>query len=105
VVYLSLNLVLSYQISYFLAFVTGIVFAYWFNATYVFRVQLCWSGLFAYPLVYLLQYAVGAVMLGWIVENLGLQENIAPLIVALTMLPITYLASKTILLFNDYKNK
>ncbi|WP_241668703.1 MULTISPECIES: GtrA family protein [unclassified Pseudomonas] len=96
-IYLLLNMYLSYQKSYVIAYVSGIVFSYLFNAQVVFNVKKSWKGLMAYPLVYLLQYALGALLLSLMVEKLGIPEELAPLLIIVLLLPVTYLLSKTIL--------
>ncbi|MDF3054220.1 MAG: GtrA family protein [Gammaproteobacteria bacterium] len=96
-IYLALHTVLAYQLAYFFAYILGIVFAYWFNATLVFKVRLSWKGLFTYPIVYFVQYITSACLLGSLVEIAGITESLAPLAVSIIMLPITYMMSKFLL--------
>lgn len=96
-VYWLLLQVLSYQSAYLIAYLLGIAFAYVFNAARVFKVQLSWRGLLMYPLVYLAQYLLGALLLSLIVERFGLSAAIAPLIITIGLLPVTYLMSKFVL--------
>lgn len=95
--YLALTRVLGYQWSYLAAYATGIVFAYWLNATYVFKVPLSWKGLFAYPVVYLVQYLFSALLLEAIVRFGKIPPTFAPLAVTAAMLPLTYLMNKLVL--------
>jgi putative flippase GtrA len=95
--YLALKLIFAYQLAYFFAYAFGVLFSYWFNATHVFRVSLSWKGLFSYPLVYAIQYGASAIFLGGLVELIGMEEDLAPLIVAIFMVPVTYMLSKFIL--------
>jgi putative flippase GtrA len=88
--YLGINQILSYQISYLIAYVTGIVFSYCLNAIFVFRVQLSWKGLFTFPLVYIFQYVASAILLGAMVEFGSINAKIAPLFVLVIMIPVTY---------------
>ena len=96
-IYLLLSMYIGYQLAYAIAYVSGIVFSYLFNAHVVFNVEKSWKGLMAYPLVYLLQYILAAFMLNLAVEKLGLPKEIAPLLIIVLLLPVTYLLSKTIL--------
>lgn len=100
-IYLLLNLYIGYQKSYVIAYITGIVFSYLFNAQIVFNVKKSWKGLMAYPIVYLLQYVLAALMLSLMVERLGIPKEIAPLLIIVLLLPVTYLLSKTILKATD----
>ena len=55
------------------------------------------KGFAAYPVVYVVQYLVSALCLGGLVEFLQISELIAPLVVAVAMIPLTYLMSKLVL--------
>ncbi len=96
-VYLALNTALSYQISYFIAYIAGIVFSYFFNAIFVFRVPLSLKGAFSYPLVYAVQYILSAFLLGGLIELASIDKSLAPLIVTALMIPLTYVMSKFLL--------
>jgi len=95
--YLVLNLILSYQFAYLIAYFFGIVFAYWFNAVVVFRVPLSWKGFFSYPLIYVIQYGASAYLLRVLVEVAGVSEILSPLIITISIVPLTYLMSKLVL--------
>ncbi len=97
--YLALNLVLPYRYAYLLAYMAGVVFAYWFNARFVFAVPLSWRGLFSYPLVYVVQYLVSALVLEGLIDRLGVNEQQAPLWVAAVMFPVTFMMSKLVLMW------
>lgn len=102
-VYLLLKIIIPYQWAYFIAYALGVIFAYWFNARWVFRVPLSWQGLFSYPIVYILQYFLSALFLGTLVEKLGVGVNLAPIYVVVALLPITYLMNHFVLLFSAQK--
>lgn len=95
--YLMLNSLLGYNFAYLIAYGMGVVFAYWFNSVVVFRVPLTWNGLFSYPLVYVVQYVVSALLLGFLVENIGVGESFAPLMVTIGMVPVTYVMTGLLL--------
>lgn len=88
--YFGLQIILPYQVAYALAFATGIVFSYWFNATIVFKIPIRWKGFFVFPLVYLVQYLLSAVLLSVFVERLGIPQSVAPLVVIVLTIPITF---------------
>lgn len=100
--YLGMNLVLDYQLAFLIAYAIGVVFAYWFNAVVVFRVPLTWKGLFSYPLVYVIQYGASALLLAVLVEVAGVSEILGPLLVAIGMIPLTYVMSKLVLGWADH---
>lgn len=96
-IYLALERVLPYQAAYGLAYAAGIVVSYGFNARFVFSVPLSWRGLFAYPVVYLVQYLASAGLLGMLVTGLGISRALAPLVVSAVMLPLTFVLSRWVL--------
>lgn len=95
--YLALNIILPYQMAYLMAYAIGIVFAYWFNAVVVFHVQPSWVGFLSFPAVYVIQYLSSALLLAFVIEVVGLREDIAPLLVAVTVAPMTYVLTKFVL--------
>ncbi|CAN7710947.1 GtrA family protein [Pseudoduganella sp. LjRoot289] len=95
--YLLLALALPYQLAYLLAYAAGVVFSYWFNAVVVFRVPLSWAGFLAFPVVYAVQYLISAALLGLLVEWLRVPHKLAPLAVAVCMVPLSYAISKLVL--------
>lgn len=92
--YLILQIVLPYQLAYAVAFAVGIVFSYWFNAIIVFKTHISWKGFFAFPLVYLGQYLISAMLLGFFVERVGVPQRFAPLIVIVLTIPITFVLTR-----------
>ena len=95
--YLVLNMALNYQWSYLIAYIIGIIFSYGFNSLIVFKVPLSWRGLLAYPIVYVVQYGASALMLGLLVESKVLSETLAPLLVVVITIPLTYVMSKLVI--------
>jgi len=95
--YFLFNLGLHYQMAYGLAFVGSVLFSYWLNNRWVFRTEMNWKTFFSYPLVYVFQYAFGAVLLHVLVEMLGMSEWWAPLVVIVLSVPITFVLSRFIL--------
>ena len=92
--YFGLQVILQYQVAYALAFATGIVFSYWFNAMIVFKTPISWKGFFSFPLVYLIQYLLSAGLLSVLVERLAIPQNIAPLFVIFLTIPITFVLTR-----------
>lgn len=95
--YYLLLLALPYQAAYACAYLSGIVFSYWLNSTFVFRTPMTWRGLFAYPVVYLVQYLLSAVLLGVLVEKVGVPREFAPLVVIVISVPVTFVMTRWIL--------
>ena len=96
-VYILFALFLDYQIAYAIAFVFGIILSFVLNTKYVFEVQQTIKKFLLFPLVYLIQYLLGAGMMSLIVEIFEINKFIAPLIVTMCLIPVSYLMSKKIL--------
>lgn len=91
--YLALMSHLSYKLSYTLAFVTGIILSYVLNRLFVFRAHKGSKSLIAMPLIYLVQYILGMlVILAW-VELLFMNPTWGPLVSIAATVPITYILS------------
>jgi len=104
-IYLILMLFVHYQIAYLIAYIVGVVFAYWFNAVIVFKVSLSWKGLFSYPIIYIIQYTISAFLLKIFVETLQIDKIFAPLMIIIIMIPLTYVLNKYVLLISSPTNK
>jgi putative flippase GtrA len=96
-VYVLLVLFFDYQVSYATAFVFGIILSFILNTKYVFEVQQTVKKFILFPLVYIIQYLLGAFMMNFIIETLEFNKFFAPLIVTICLLPVSYLLSKKIL--------
>jgi putative flippase GtrA len=104
IAYICFNFFLNYQASYLIAYALGVVFSYWLNARFVFCVSVSWRGLFSYPIVYVVQYALSALILAGLVDQFKISESIAPLLVVGLTIPVTYIMSKFLINDKSYRN-
>ncbi len=95
--YALLSQLLHYQLAYFIAYLVGIGWSYWFNATHVFRVQKTLRTFCIYPTVYALQYIASHLILSYLVDHLGLHSLAAPVLTAVITFPLTFFLSKLVL--------
>lgn len=86
-----------YEVAYAISYIAGIVVSYFINAVYVFRQPVRWSSALHYPLVYLLQFLLGLVLLKLLVDLMHLPEQLAPILVAVLTVPVTFLMSRVII--------
>lgn len=93
-IYLVLLQIITYQISYSIAYVSGIAVSYALNRSFVFRNHHGLRSILLFPLVYVAQYALGMLLLWLWVEMAGLSDKVAPLIVVAVTLPLTYVLSR-----------
>jgi putative flippase GtrA len=104
IIYLLLERIVNYQIAYVIAYATGIIFSYWLNTVIVFQTKLAWKKFFKYPLVYLAQYGLSAGLMGIMVTQLHFSKTIAPLVILIITIPITYFLSKLIIVTKTKHN-
>ena len=83
--------------AYLLAYLAGIVWSYWVNSVWVFRRAMSWSGLLAFPLVYLAQWVVAFGLFSVAIDHLALPSLLAPILVAVLMLPLSYVLGRAII--------
>lgn len=87
---------LPYQVAYGIVYAAGIVLSYFLATLFVFEHAPTVRGFFAYPLVYVVQYLLSALILAFVVEWLDIPLSISPLVVAVTVFPLTFLLSRVI---------
>jgi putative flippase GtrA len=95
--YMALLVCMPYTPSYTLSYIAGIYLAFWLNSRWVFHAPLCWKKALQFPVVYLVQYVLGVVLLRVLIERLGVPEVIAPLVVVILLLPVTFTISRLII--------
>lgn len=95
--YLLLLNFMHYQIAYFLVYTFGIILAYDLNSRFVFRVKITARKSFYYPLIYIVQYMIGALLSYILVDLCEVPSRWSLLIVITILVPISYLLNKMIL--------
>ncbi|SRR6266404_2077940 len=95
-VYALLLRFLPYLISYSIAYILGIGVSYFLNSRLVFNRELRLRTAVRYPLVYLAQYVVGTITLYLLVQLFRVNKLVAPLLVVILTIPLTFLLSRRI---------
>lgn len=101
--YLLALQLMPYLLAYTLSYIAGILISYFLNSIFVFKTDLHWKKALQYPLVYLAQYLLGSITLGFFVEALALPPSIAALINTIFLVPISFILSRLILRRNPQK--
>jgi putative flippase GtrA len=96
-IYVATNLIVPYIAAYTISMIAGILISYILNARFVYRTSLSLSRAVAYPLVYLVQYLVGVGTLYLLVQMLGVSKYLAPFLVVIVTIPITFVLSRFII--------
>ena len=90
VLYLTLLAFLPHQVAYTLTFVAGVCLSYLLNRTFVFRSVGGVTTMLLFPVVYLVQYLVGLLVVIVWVDLLVLPAALASIAAVVVTLPITY---------------
>lgn len=94
--YLAFIQVMVYTYAYSLSYAFSIVISYVLNARFVFNEPLSLKKLLSFPLVYIVQYLSGLCLIYIAVEQLSIPITLAPLLVVVITLPITFLLARFI---------
>lgn len=88
---------MNYLPAYSIAYCAGIVFSYFMSVHFVFRNRVSLASFLKFPIVYVIQYALGAMMLWLLAGKLGIPPAFAMIGVILVTIPVTFLISRLIL--------
>ena len=92
--YVVLELFLSYQLAYAIAFAAGVAISAIGNASWVFGSRLTWKAGLRFGAGYLFSYACGAALLHLFVARWHLAAWAGPLLVIALMAPVNYALAK-----------
>ena len=95
--YLACLLFFTYTVSFTIWYVTGLVMAYCLNSLLVFKERMRMSSFLRYPIVYVVQYLIGITLLYVIVEILHISPLLAPWIIIIVTIPVTFRLSRYII--------
>jgi putative flippase GtrA len=99
--YLALRAVTYYLLAHLLAIVVSMVFSFFVNCLWTFRTRPTWRKFALWPLTNLTNYAITTVGVVVLVEQLGMDQRIAPLVAAAAAIPVTFLLSRRLLIGRD----
>jgi putative flippase GtrA len=97
VLFLLLIKLFAYLYAYSISYCIGIVFGYIFNTKFVFRKELSWHRFLQFPIVYVIQYALGALILWMLIGQANVAPAVAMILVVAVTVPVTFLASRFVI--------
>lgn len=87
----------SDKLAFTVAYLFGILFTYYMNSRWVFRVAMSWRSFLQFPSVYIVQYGAGIVLMHLLVDRLAFPVDFAPLAVIVLTMPVTFVLSRFVL--------
>lgn len=96
-VFLFLLNFLAYLPAYSIAYCTGVAISYFLNVYFVFKKRVSLASFLKFPIVYIIQYGLGAAILWLLVDSAGMAPALAMIGVIAATIPITFLASRFVL--------
>jgi putative flippase GtrA len=96
-IYVVLLLFLIYPVAYSLAYILGILISYYLNSRFVFKCEISLTKVLRYPIVYLVQYLLSVLLLCVLIEIFSLNKFIAPALVIMITIPVTFFLSRFII--------
>ena len=88
---------IAYLAAYTVVYILGIAIGYWLQSRFVFRVPIDWRTAVRFPLVYIVQYVVGAVLLWLLVDVARIPATWAALLIVLGTVPLGFFLSRRIM--------
>lgn len=82
--------------AYATSYVAGVAWSYSINSIWVFNGRWTWRGLAAYPIVYIVQGLLSLALFSLLVDLLKLPPTVAPLLVIVAMLPVTFMLGRRV---------
>ena len=96
-IYAALLLVSSYEVAYVASYVFGVALAFATSSKYVFQKAMNVKSALLFPSVYLVQFALGFVVIKVAVDRLGVPEWLGLGVSVAATLPATYILSKWVI--------
>ena len=97
IVYLLLLYYLPYLLAYSMAYAIGLLFSFYLNAKFVFKVPVKFKKILFYPSIYLVQYLLGLLILYIAVNFFQISEKLSLLISIFITIPITFILNRIIM--------
>ena len=96
-IYAALTLIIPYSIAYTSSYIAGIFISYFLYSRFVFQSAMSLQKFIQYPIVYIVQYLLSIVLLSLLVTDFSINKYIAPILVILISVPVTFILSRLII--------
>ncbi len=95
--YLLLVLVLPYLVAHVLAFALSMTGSFLLNCLFTYRTRPTWRKFALFPLTVAANFTITTLGVAVLVELLAVDQRLAPLLAAVIAIPLTFLATRAVL--------
>lgn len=88
---------INYLVAHIAAFIISMVGSFFLNSYFTYKSRPSFSKFLKFPLTYVVNVSVSTISIYLLVQVMGLNETISPLIATLIAIPFTFVISKKIL--------
>jgi putative flippase GtrA len=99
--FLVLAAFLHQAVAYTISYIIGIVISYGLNGYFVFRSRFSLRSLSFFPLVYLVQYIAGLIVLDFATVRLAVSKEVAMLVVIAINIPLGFMLTRLVFTFKN----
>ena len=97
VIYALFLFITPYRVAFTMSYVVGIFSSYYLNSRFAFKTQLTLRKALQYPLVYVVQYVMGIVLITFWVDVVGIPEILGLPFAIIFTIPVTFTLSRLII--------
>jgi putative flippase GtrA len=87
----------NYMISHIISFLISMVGSFYLNSYFTYKVKPTMKKFLQFPLTYVVNITVSSAAIYILVELMGMDENVSPLLASVIAIPFTFIISKVIL--------
>ena len=96
-IYLLLLQWLGFGFAYSISYLTTLFTSFAINSWFVFRTRWSWKRFSAFPLIHIVNYCLGLLVLSIWIKNLHLDERLAPLVAIAVNLPVNFVLTRLLI--------
>jgi putative flippase GtrA len=87
----------NYMVSHIISFLISMIGSFYLNSYFTYKVKPTFKKFLQFPLTYVVNISVSSAAIYILVELMGMDENISPLLASVIAIPFTFIISKVIL--------
>jgi putative flippase GtrA len=94
IIYIIINMYYSYTIAFTVSFGIGILYSAFWNSRVSFATPLTAKRLTVFAIFCVINYFIGLQTLKFLIENLSINESVAPLVAIILLVPLSFFVTR-----------